>query len=179
MEEVRIYQSVWKNMLLSVLCLAFAVGGCYIVRSDDCSAVVKIIGGWLNILFFGGGGLFLIAVTLYNSIRHIPMLMIHADRVDVSKPFRGICRTVDFADVESFRLVKVYSTVQIAIDYNVTGMVNEVEKSSSLRRKMMAYNFDMIGAADTIPVVNLTMKGDEICDILNSRLKSHVMETKS
>lgn len=33
--EIRVYQSLWKTTLLSVLCLFFAVAGCLVVMDDD------------------------------------------------------------------------------------------------------------------------------------------------
>ena len=52
--EIRIYQSLWKNMLLGILCLAFAVGGYSIIKDEECNLVTKVLGGWLNVIFFGG-----------------------------------------------------------------------------------------------------------------------------
>ena len=51
-EEIRIYQSLWKNALLVAGCLAFSVIGCTIIRDNYCDLATKIIGGWLNIIFF-------------------------------------------------------------------------------------------------------------------------------
>jgi len=50
---IRIYQSLWKNMLLGILCLAFAVGGYSIIKDEECNLVTKVLGGWLNVIFFG------------------------------------------------------------------------------------------------------------------------------
>ncbi|WP_289772940.1 STM3941 family protein [Duncaniella freteri] len=55
--EIRIYQSLWKNVLLFAGCMAFAVVGCLIIRDDNCDLAKKIMGGWLNVVLFGGCGL--------------------------------------------------------------------------------------------------------------------------
>ena len=105
--EIRIYQSLWKNMLLVALCLAFAVVGYMIIRDDDCGLVKKMLGGWLNIIFFGGGGLFIAAITIHNRIRHIPLLVIYEDRLELYEQRKGWYYSINFADVGKFNRVHV------------------------------------------------------------------------
>jgi len=45
------------------------------VCSGICT-MTKVCGGWLGVIFFGGGGLFICVTTFYNSIRHIPYLIL-------------------------------------------------------------------------------------------------------
>ena len=92
--EIRIYQSLWKNILLVALCLAFAVVGYMIIRDDDCGLVKKMLGGWLNIIFFGGGGLFIAAITIHNRIRHIPLLVIYEGLNYTSSAKGGITASI-------------------------------------------------------------------------------------
>ena len=72
MTEIRIYQSLRKNMLWAILCFVFALGGYFILTDASTSWPTKVLGGGLGIIFFGGGGLFLILSTVYNRIRQIP-----------------------------------------------------------------------------------------------------------
>lgn len=169
--EIKIYQSLWKNMLLAILCLAFAVVGYMIIRDDGCDLMTKVLSGWLNIIFFGGGGLFVLIVTLYNRIRHIPFLIIYEDRLKFHVQSKSIYYTVRFADVECFRLTKVSSSKMIAIDYKVTPLIHKNEESSSFVQKMMEFNLEVTGSIENIPVNHLTMKEKEIHCLLNKRLK--------
>lgn len=41
--EIRIYQSLWKTTLLSVLCMSFAVMGCIVIMDDDCSVAMSLV----------------------------------------------------------------------------------------------------------------------------------------
>lgn len=70
--EIKIYQSLWKNLLLVICCVIFAIGAIFIIADDSCKIMTKVCGGWLGVIFFGGGGLFICVTTFYNSIRHIP-----------------------------------------------------------------------------------------------------------
>lgn len=170
--EIRIYQSLWKNMLLGILCLAFAVGGYFIIKDEECNLVTKVLGGWLNVIFFGGGGLFVIILTLYNRIRRIPLLIIHDDRLEMYVQCKATYHTVSFADVKRFRLINVFNTKQIAIDYKTVPLINKFEESSGVKQRVMRFNFNTVGAIESIPADHLTMKGKEICSLLNERITS-------
>lgn len=169
--EKSIYQSLWKNILLAILCLTFAAVGCLIIRDDDCSLITKVLGGWLNVVCFGGSGLFIIIVTLYNRIRHIPLLIIHEDKLELYVRCKGTYHTVHFADVERFRLTKVHSAQMIAIDYKIVPLMQKFEKSSYFMQKIMGFNIHVNGAIESIPVDFLSMKGKEIYDLLNEYLR--------
>jgi phosphoribosylformylglycinamidine synthase len=174
MTEIRIYQCLWKNMLWAVGCFAFAAGGYLIVKDIYADWPTKVFGGWLSIIFFGGGGLFLILTTLYNKIRHIPLLIIYEDRLELYEQRKGTYRAIHFADVKRFRLIKIHSTKLIAVDYKVTPLIHKVEESSGFMQRLMAFNFKVSGAIESLPADNLTMKGKEICGILNGRLNKDV-----
>ena len=174
MTEIRIYQCLWKNMLWAVGCFTFATGGYLIVKDIYADWPTKVFRGWLSIIFFGGGGLFLILPTLYNRIRCIPLLIIYEDRLDLYEQRKGIYHTIHFVDVKRFRLIKIHSTKLIAIDYKVTPLIHKVEESSGFMQRVMRFNFKVSGAIESLPADNLTMKGKEICDILNGRLNKNV-----
>jgi len=68
MTEIRIYQSLRKNMLWAILCFVFALGGYFILTDASTSWPTKVLGGGLGIIFFGGGGLF--QFTPYTKFSH-------------------------------------------------------------------------------------------------------------
>lgn len=169
--EIRIYQSLWKTALLSALCLSFAVMGCLVIMDDGCNVAMRILAGWLNVIFFGGCGLSVFMVTVYNRIRHIPLLIIHEDRLEFYVQVKGVYYTIKFADVKGFRMTSVCGAKQIAIDYKAVSLMNKLEESSSFKRYVLALNFKVLGAIESIPAEGLTMKGRKICNILNERLE--------
>lgn len=170
MTEIRIYQSLRKNMLWAILCFVFASGGYFILTDASTSWPTKVFGGVLGMIFFGGGGLFLILSTFYNRIRQTPLLIIHEDRLELYEQVKGTYHTIHFADVERFRLIKIQSTKLIAVDYKVTPLIHKMEKSSAFKQRMMTFNFDVSRAIESLPAENLTMNGKKICDILNGHL---------
>lgn len=154
-----------------MLCALFVIGGIFIISDDDCNVVTKILGGLGSVLFFGTGGLSVLSATIYNRIRHIPFLIIHEDRMEQYVQLKGTFHTVYFRDVERFRLIKVTSTRQIAIDYKPVPIIRKInaQESSNLTKASMVCNFKQTGAIETIAVFNLTMSGKDICNVLNER----------
>lgn len=168
---INIYPGWWKNLLLVIGCMAFAVGGCCVLNDPSVDPVKKVLGGWLGIIFFGGGGLFLFLVTLYSKIFRIPLLRIYDDRLEQYLLHKGVYRTVHFADVRRFRMIKYRSVKMVAIDYKVVPMIDKIEHSSRWMQALMIFNFPRTRAIKTITVENLDTNGKELCELLNARLK--------
>ena len=144
-KEIRIYHSLWKNILLTVGCFAFAAGGYFILHDANTS--------------------------LYNITTHIPFLIIHDDRLDIYEQRKRTYRTIYFKDVKQFRLISIYSNNYIAIDYCTVPLMRKMDNASCLTQRMMIFNVSVSGAIESILVQNLTMRGKEICNTLNNRMK--------
>lgn len=168
--EIRIYQSVWENTFYAICCLAFAIVGYLIIINPSTKWPTKIFGGLLNMIFFGGASALFFAMASHKRIRRIPFLIIYADRLGIYKQRNGDYHTINYADVKKFRLVKIHSSKMIAVDYKTAPLIHKFDGASDLKQNIMNFNFNEIGAIENIPVHNLTMKGKEICDILNRRL---------
>ncbi len=95
-KEIRIYHSLWKNILLTVGCFAFAAGGYFILHDANTSWPTKVFGGIGSMVFFGCGGMLIFMMTLYNITTHIPFLIIHDDRLDIYEQRKRTYRTIYF-----------------------------------------------------------------------------------
>ena len=96
-KEIRIYHSLWKNILLTVGCFAFAAGGYFILHDANTSWPTKVFGGIGSMVFFGCGGMLMFMMTLYNITTHIPFLIIHDDRLDIYEQRKRTYRTIYFS----------------------------------------------------------------------------------
>ena len=163
--------SLWKNILLTVGCFAFAAGGYFILHDANTSWPTKVFGGIGSMIFFGCGGMFMCMMTLYNIITRIPFLIIYDDRLDIYEQRKRTYRTIYFKDVVQFRQFSIYSNKYIAIDYCTKPLMRKMEESSCLTKRVMKFNASVTGAIESIPVQNLTMRGKEICNTLNNRMK--------
>lgn len=170
---ISVYQSLWKNMLLVVVGLAWGVGGYFIFTDPYTDWPTKVAGGLLPLLLFPTCALIIAIVTLYQYICRTPYLIIHEDRLEIYDLRKRTYHIVNFANVEGFRLIKINSIKYIAIDYKTVPLPHKLDESSTSRQKMMKVNFDITGAAENIAVHNLTMKGTTLCDILNKRRKAY------
>ena len=168
--EIRIYQSQYKSLSLAVICLLFVTGGIFILNDDDCTTTVKLIGGWLNIAFFGLGGLLQLFATLHNRIKNIPFIIITDRNVSFYVQFKKSYHTINFDDVKQFRIISIYGSKMIAVDYKKNVMEQLFDGSNGITAKIMSYNLKKTGAAISIPAANLTMKAKDICAILNKRI---------
>ena len=69
MEEIRIYHSIWKNIGLIATCFVFvAMGILMLLRGEQ--SFIAWTGILFFILFFGGGGLFVLFLILRERISH-------------------------------------------------------------------------------------------------------------
>lgn len=168
--EIRIYQSQYKSLSLAVMCLLFVTGGIFILNDDDCTTTVKLIGGWLNIAFFGLGGLLQLFATLHNRIKNIPFIIISDSNVSFYVQFKKSYHTINFDDVKQFRIISIYGSKMIAVDYKKNVMEQLFDGSNGITTQLMTYNLKKTGAAISIPTANLTMKAKDICAILNKRI---------
>lgn len=171
-KEIRIYQSIWKNTLLSILSLAIAAVGCYIIMHEEYDIRIKIVSGWLNVIFFGCGGLLILTSTIYNRIRHIPFLIIYEDRVEQYEQLKRTYYTFKFDDIRQFRFLnKSFTPNIIAVDYYSDAALRKQKKTSGLTQKIRSVNVWATGAMEYINANDMTIKGKDIYSILDARLK--------
>ena len=110
MEKIRIYHSIWKNIALIAVCFVFVAMGIFLLLHGNHSFIV-----WTGILFFGGGGLFMLFLILRERIGHKAYYIITDESVSGDSGMKNW--EVRFADVEEFYLVNVASSKQIGIKY--------------------------------------------------------------
>ncbi len=172
-DEIRIYQNVWKNMRIALVCLVFAVAGYFMIFYNDDAGAKEYIAGWLGIIFFGGGALTVVGISIYNKIRNIPFLIIRRDSVEMYVQKKGEYEVMDFSEIDGFRYIRFGRLRMIAVDFYEDALKARFKDSSKIVRKMVRINMDYTGAAMNIPTDNLTMKGGDIYTILTDRLVSY------
>ena len=168
MEEVKVYHSLWKNAVLVATCLVFAVSAIhFLVRHPESNPILP----WLVVLFFGLGGLFMVWFVLKERITHTPYYVITRESVVVNSGVKQW--EVRFADVEEFFLTSVASSKLIGILYNRDGAWAKEEDSGSVSRMVRKMNTKIAGAGEALPADDLTVKPQQLCDLLNERLRDY------
>lgn len=163
MEEIRIYHSIWKNIGLIAICFVFVAIGILMLLRGEQSFVA-----WTGILFFGGGGLFVLFLILRERISHKAYYIITDESVSMDsgmKKWEG-----RFADVEEFYLINVSSSKQIGIKYKKEVEFQKMNDASSAGRTFRKLNERLAGVQESLPADGLNIKPQELCDLLNMRL---------
>ena len=101
---------------------------------------------------------------------HKPALTITEDKVIVNGK-----KEYHFADIHHFDLIEYpglyISTSVIRIHYMPSVETKKMSEAKGMDRIYRKMNVAMMNAQDSIQVSNLTMKPQQLCDLLNERLK--------
>ena len=178
MEEIKIYHSLWRMLLLILGSILFDVLHMH-------KNVFHLVVGWSSIVFFGCGGIVLLWSFLKERLFDRPHLTINDEGIS----YRGMKTWhVRFADVASFEVRRLGDNNFVAINYkpevrrlgdnnfvaiNYKPVVElqKMENASILGRLFRSMNICLINAQESISVVDISMKADELCHLLNQRLK--------
>jgi len=159
MEEIKVYHSVWKRLPVILIGLAFSVGAVYALwqgRGQSWKA-------WLCLLLFGLGSLLYLYLALKERWTGKPYLTVTATSLIVNNGYvfgRGwYMSEIALADVEYFELVP-RSILQRR------GPRLRIHYKGRMEEK---YPTDLVGQ---IPVGDIDMKPQLLCDLLNEQLRS-------
>ena len=144
--QINIYPSISKSLLLTLVCSAFVLMGCVLLKNAD--SYKMIIGGICGMAFIIGIGMGIYILGL--ALMRKPIIRIHKDRVENYTISKG-WQTIYFSEVEIFTEAKVNGVKIIQVHF-LDNIDNNPDKSlnSSL----------------------IDNKGD-VCDLLNQRLDEY------
>ena len=166
METIKIYRSSWRMLLLCLGCLVFMIGSYFMLehRKDFFHMVVASLG----IMFFGLGGLYMLYTILKERLTGKPYLTI-TDEGIISE---GVKQSViHFADVQSFEVVKMGRQQFVAVHYKPGVEQQKLDEADMLGRSVRKLNQKLVNAQENISTVGISMKVEELCDLLNERLR--------
>ena len=166
MEEIRIYHSLWRMLLLVLASFAIAVAGFFIAIHSPKG--FHIIVGWISVVFFGLGGLYMLYGMLKERLTGKPFLMI-TDKCIIIETMKQTI--VNFADVKSFEVLKVRQQKFIAIHYKPNVEQQKMDEAGTIGRSFRSLNRRLVNAQETISTTGTGMKAEELCDLLNERLR--------
>ena len=166
METVRIYHSSWRMLLLVLTSLAFAVAG--FLMAIHSTKGFHIVVGWIGVAFFGLGGLYMLYASLKERLTGKPFLTVTDEAVIMEGMKQAVIR---FADVELFNVVKVGRQEFVAVHYKPSVERQKLDEANAPRRSVRQLNLRLVNAQETISTTGTDMKAQELCDLLNERLK--------
>lgn len=166
MKEIKIYHSLWRMMLLLGASLLFVLGGIFILHMHR--NVFELVVGWGSISVFGCFGIVLLFSFLKERLFGQAHLTINDEELTYRR-FRTI--HVCFADVASFEVRKFGENDFIAINYKPDVERQMMQNASIFGYLYRSMNKSLINALDSISVTDISMTADELCHLLNERLK--------
>ena len=166
METVRIYHSTWRMLLLALASLTFAVAG--FLMAIHSPKGFHIVVGWIGVVFFGLGGLYMLYGTLKERLTGKPFLTITDEAVIMDGMKQAVIR---FADVKSFKVVKMGKQEFVAVHYKPGVELKKMDEANGLDRSIRKLNLQLVNAQENISTTGTDMKAQELCDLLNERLE--------
>lgn len=166
MEEIKIYHSPWRMLLLALASLAFAVAGFFMTIHSPKG--FHIIVGWISVVFFGLGSLYMLYGTLKERLTGKPFLTITDEAVIMDGMKQAVIR---FADVKSFNVVKMGRQEFVAVHYKAGVEQQKLDEANALDRSIRKLNRRLVNAQENISTNCTGMKAQELCDLLNVRLR--------
>ena len=153
-------------MLLILASLLFVLAGIFILHMHR--NVFHLVVGWGSIVFFGCCGIILLWSFLKERLFDQPHLTINDEGIS----YRGMKTWhVRFADVASFEVRRLGDNEFVAINYKPDVERQKMEDASIFGRLFRSMNKRLINAQESISVTDISMTADELCHLLNQRLK--------
>lgn len=153
-------------MLLILACILFVLGGIFILHMHR--NVFELVVGWVGILFFGCCGIVLLFSFLKERFFGQAHLTINNEELTYRR-FRTI--HIRFADVASFEVREIGDNEFVAINYKPDVERQKMQDASIFGYLFRSMNKRLIDALDSISVTDISMEADELCHLLNERLK--------
>ena len=153
-------------LLLVMASFAIAVAGFFIAIHSPKG--FHIIVGWISVVFFGLGGLYMLYGMLKERLTGKPFLMI-TDKCIIIETMKQTI--VNFADVKSFEVLKVRQQKFIAIHYKPNVEHQKMDEAGTIGRSIRSLNRRLVNAQETISITGTGVKSEELCDLLNERLR--------
>ena len=166
MKEVKIYHSLWRALLLILASILFVLAGIFIIHMHK--NVFHLVVGWVSIVFFGFCGIVLLWSFLKERLFDQPHLTINDEGIS----YRGMKTWhVRFADVASFEVRRLGDNNFVAINYKPDVERQKMQDASIFSYLCRSMNKRLINAQESISVSDISMKANELCHLLNERLK--------
>ena len=165
MEEIRVYQSIWRNAFTILVALGFAVLGIDLILNGKGGFLI-----WASTIFFGIGALFMLYALVRQMITHKPYLVITDKAVVMNGGGKDF--EIPFADVDTFLMTGVFGNKMIGIRYTKEAEAKQTAEASSAGRAVRKFNKFVSGVPGAILASGLSIRPRVLLELLNERLEA-------
>lgn len=164
MNEIRIYHSPWRMLLLIAGCFVF------IILSVDLIQGSHQWLGYTTILFFGICGLYLLTAAVKEYVFRRPYITVTDEHIVLQ---RWKTQTIRLEDVETFKVARTGDQKFVAVIYTPEAKRRIKKESGAAGKALRALNSRLTTQKDAleyIPVTGTAFSAQELCDLLNCKL---------
>lgn len=165
MNETRIYHSPWRMLLLIVGCIIFVVLSVDLIQGSHRWL------GYAALLFFGICGLYLLMAAVKEFVFRRPYITVTDEHILLQK---WTTQTIRLADVKTFKVAQTGDQKFVAVIYTPEAQRRIKRKSNAAGNLFRAVNSRLTtqkDALDYISAQGTALSAQELCDMLNERLK--------
>lgn len=161
MPAFTVYPSKGKLVLLTAGSLVFVVGGSFIIRDASVPLILRVVGGYAGIVFFG----MCLAYGLYRLMRPVPMLVISQQGLfeNASAVGAGWLKWSEIKDVKIYRFMSQRFLGIIPVDLNAV-----LGRMSAWKRVLMRTNTRLVEAPFNVPEATLPLSLEDLLVRINA-----------
>ena len=172
MEDVRLYHTLWGGLAWWVILVSLGFVGLFVWLIIDDPALRGDWRFWIGLIFFGIMVLFFPLVALLERLMGRPAVVVMADKVVSTALWRR--SEYRFDEVKRFKLAQMSGQEFIAVHFDKQEEQRRLQDASKTGRAVRQLNIGLVGAQENIAASGLTMKPQELCDLLNRRVAGFI-----
>ncbi len=162
MEDIVIFPSRKKLVLIAVGAFVFIAIGVFIIRKPETFWIVRVLGGYLGVAFFG----ICLGYAIFRLIKPKPSLVINDEGVfdNASAVGAGMLKWSEIAEV------KISSYMGQRFLSIVPNNLEEIlQRQSILKRWLMKVNRGLVDSPFNVPETTLPLKLEEVLSLIDTR----------
>ncbi len=162
MEDIVIFPSRKKLVLLAIMAIVFVALGVWIIKKPETYWLIRVLGGYLGVAFFS----FCLGYALLRLIKPKPSLVINDEGVfdNASAVGAGMLKWSEIAEVKisSFMGQRFLSIVP-------NNPEEILQRQSIIKRWLMTANRGLVDSPFNVPETALTLKLEEVLSLIDAR----------
>ena len=172
MKEVRIYHTPWGGKIWWAILVSLGFVGLFVWLIVDDPTLGEDWRFWFGLISFGIMAFFFPLVVWWERLSGRPAVVVMADKV----VFTALWRRSEyrFDEVKRFELTQMSGQEFISVHFDKQEEQRRLQDASKTGRAVRRLNIGMVGAQENIATSGLTMKPQELCDLLNWRLANDI-----
>ncbi len=162
MEDIVIFPSRKKLVLIAVGAFVFIAIGVFIIRKPEIFWVIRILGGYLGVAFSGA----CLGYALLRLTKPKPSLVINDEGVFDNASAIG-AGMLKWSEIAELKIISYMGQRFLSIVPN--NLEEILQRQSILKRWLMKANRGLVDSPFNVPEITLTLKLEEVLSLIDAR----------